>query len=151
MVDKAGGFLPETEQREQTASYLAILTIADGESPPPTIPILKEGEKKKRGKIKRTKERNLIERLRGFVGDALRFMTQKDVPFTNNQAERDLRMVKVQQKVSGCFRSEKGAKIFCRIRSYILTCQKHGLAATAALAMLYNGTLPDFCKADAVS
>ncbi len=150
-VDKAGGFLTEKEQREQTASYLAILTIADGESPPPPIPIPKEGEKKRRGKIKRTKERNLIERLGRFAGDVLRFMTQKDVPFTNNQAERDLRMVKVQQKVSGCFRSENGAKIFCRIRSYILTCQKHGLAAAAALAMLYNGTLPDFCKPSLIS
>jgi transposase len=145
-VDKAGGLLAAKEQQEQTARYQAILATADSESPPPAMPIPKEGEKKRRGKVKRTKERNLIERLREFKDDVLRFMKQKDVPFTNNQAERDLRMVKVQQKISGCFRSENGAKIFCRIRSYVLTCQKHGLAATAALAMLYNGRLPDFCS-----
>jgi len=147
LVDKAGGVLDEKAQQEQIKCYQAILTIGDTECPPPPPhPEPKDGEKKKRGKVKRSKERNLIERLRDFEGDVLRFMTNKDVPFTNNQGERDIRMVKVQQKVSGCFRSENGAKIFCRIRSYILTCQRHGIKATQGLTMLFQRKLPEFCS-----
>ena len=139
-ADKAGGALDEKAQKEQIAHYRQILAVADSESPPHSSP-----EAKKRGKVKHSKERNLIERLRKFEGDVLRFMTNKEVPFTNNQAERDIRMVKVQQKISGCFRSEDGAKIFCRMRSYILTCQKHLISSIDALVMLFHGRLPDFC------
>ncbi len=53
-------------------------------------------------------------------------------------------MTKVQQKISGCFRSEEGAHIFCRVRSYLNTCRKHGVTATEALEALFNGKLPDF-------
>jgi transposase len=66
------------------------------------------------------------------------------VPFTNNQAANDQRMTKVQQKISGCFRTLEGAKIFCRIRSYIITCQKNGLRAAEALKILFDGKLPSF-------
>ena len=66
------------------------------------------------------------------------------VPFTNNAGENDLRMIKVQQKISGCFRSMEGAYMFCRIRSYILTCQKHDLKITDALDLLFQGKMPDF-------
>ena len=72
--------------------------------------------------MKRTKARNLLERLREYEDDVLRFMENKNVPFTNNLAENDIRMTKVQQKISGCFRSLDGARIFCRIRSYLSIC-----------------------------
>ncbi len=71
-------------------------------------------------------------------------MQDADVPFTNNQGENDLRMTKVQQKISGCFRSEEGARIFCRVRAYLITCRKHGVGATEALKTLFKGKLPDF-------
>ena len=67
------------------------------------------------------------------------------VPFTNNRAENDLRMTKVQQKISGCFRSLEGARIFCLVRSYLLTCpDRTGLDPAEALRLLFEGKLPDF-------
>ena len=100
----------------------------------------------KRGRVKRSKSRNLLERLRNFKEDVLRFMTVNLLPFTNNRAENDIRMTKVQQKISGCFRSIEGAYIFCRIRGYLLTCQKHGVTPTQALGLLFQGELPEFLK-----
>ena len=98
----------------------------------------------KKGRVKQTKARNLLERLLDFEDDVLRFMENELVSFTNNQAENDLRMTKVQQKISGCFRSFEGAYIFCRIRGYLSTCRKQGLSPTDALGILFKGNLPDF-------
>lgn len=66
-------------------------------------------------------------------------MKEEIVPFTNNQSENDIRMTKVQQKISGCFRSMERAKIFCKVRSYLSTCRKHNISMTNALELLFNG------------
>ena len=139
-VKTAGGILdpPKIEAFQDT--YRTLLQDADQECPPPD----ETGRKGKRGRVPRSKSRNLLERLRDFEADVLRFMTVKEVPFSNNQAENDVRMTKVQQKISGCFRSDIGAKIFCRVRSYISTCRKHGISASEALRLLFEGSLPDF-------
>lgn len=135
-----GGALSKFLQQKFRHEYREILADAETECPPP-----EENRKKgQRGRIKKTKSRNLLERLRDYEDDVLRFMTSTVVPFTNNQGERDLRMTKVHQKISGCFRSMEGAKFFCRIRSYLSTCQKHDISATTALDLLFQGKLPDF-------
>jgi transposase len=76
----------------------------------------------------------------------LRFMENPLAPYTNNQGERDLRMTKVQQKISGCFRSKMGADIYCRIRSYLSTCRKHNVGVGEALERLFAGKWPDFIQ-----
>jgi transposase len=73
-------------------------------------------------------------------------MEVEGVPFTYNQGENDLRMTKMQQKISGCFRSMEGAEIFCWVRSYLSTCRKQGMTATPALTLLFQGKNPDFMQ-----
>lgn len=116
-------------------------TKANGLLAPPPATKKPDG---KRGRTANTKSRNLLERLRKFQTETLLFMTNKIVPFTNNQGENDIRMTKVQQKISGCFRSLQGAQIFCRIRGYLSTCRKHSMQPTEALQILFSGKLPEF-------
>jgi transposase len=145
-VADAGGCLPADEAKRWRRRYRRLLKKAETECPPPD-----ESQRQgKRGRLKRSKARNLLERLRDFEQDVLRFMEVESVPFTNNQGENDLRMTKVQQKISGCFRSMEGAKIFCRVRSYLSTCRKQGMSATQALTLLFQGKDPDFMKRDEV-
>lgn len=132
--------LPAEKAQHYTEVYRNLLKQAEIECPPPD----EQRQPGQRGRIKRSKARNLLERLQLFELDVLRFMTNPIVPFTNNQGENDIRMTKVHQKISGCFRSQEGADIFCRVRSYLSTCRKNDVSATQALTLLFNGKLPDF-------
>ncbi len=101
-------------------------------------------KKGQRGRCKKPQVLNLLERFEKHRDSVLRFIENAEVPFTNNQAERDIRMVKVQQKISGCFRSWQGARIFARNRSYISTAIKQGHRVFDALFNAVSGN-PCFC------
>ena len=141
-VNDAGGALSAQQAGRYRSQYRQLIKKGEIECPEPTRP----KKKGKRGRIKKSKSRNLLERLRDFEDDVLRFMENENVAFSNNLGENDIRMTKVQQKISGCFRSIEGAKIFCRIRSYLSTCRKQGIKASRALELLFNGKLPEFKK-----
>ena len=92
-----------------------------------------------RGRIGQTEARKLVARLERRREEVLRFMTDFAVPFENNQAERDLRMVKLQQKIGGCFRTGQGAREFCRLRSVISTMRKQGHGVLESLERMLGG------------
>lgn len=98
-------------------------------------------DNKKRGKFKQSKAHNLAQRLLKREDAATLFIRDIDVPFTNNQAERDLRMIKLKQKISGGFRTVLGAEIFCRIRGFISTIRKHGLNVLESLTKAFQNNL----------
>lgn len=133
-VKKAGGKLARKEVKRYQKLYRRTLSEAQKECP--------ENLKTRA----QSKSRNLLQRLIAFEEETLRFMVDARTPFTNNQGERDLRMNKVQQKISGCFRSERGARDFCLIRSYLSTCRKKGIHPMEALRLLFEGEKPKFMK-----
>ena len=112
--------------------------------------ILKEGEAANprappsggRGRAKQSKAANLLGRLRTYADDVWRFATDLNVPFTNNLAEQAVRMPKVKQKISGCFRTQNGVETFCVIRSYLATLHKQGDNLFHALTLTFQGCPP---------
>jgi transposase len=115
--------------------YQKILHKGYNENPLPKI----KSNKKKRGRPKKSKAQNLLERLDEHRKEVLAFMYDFKVPFDNNLVERDLRMAKVQQKISGTFRSQGGSRAFCRIRSYISTVRKNAVNVIDAIGNAFQG------------
>ena len=122
VAEREGAQVPAWQVGELTARYDQRVAEGQEAQPPPDVPPLACRQ-----------ARNLLRRLERRKAEVLRFLSDPSVPFDNNLAERDLRMVKLRQKVSGCFRTGEGARRFCRIRSYISTTRKQGRGVFAAL------------------
>ena len=122
VAEREGAPVPAWLIEEQTGRYDRLVAEGQEAQPPPDVPQSAWGQ-----------ARSLLRRLERRKQEVLRFLSDPAVPFDNNLAERDLRMVRLQQKVSGCFRTGEGARRFCRIRSYISTAWKQGRGVLAAL------------------
>jgi len=134
-VAAAGGPLPEHRITHYRSAHARIL--AEGEADNPRAP-----PSGKRGGTKQSKALNLIDRLRVHADDVWRFMTDHNVPFSNNTAEQAVRMPKVKQKISGGFRTPSGLETFCTIRSYLATLHKQGANLFHALTLTFQGNPP---------
>ena len=126
--------LPAAPHTAFVARYATLLASGLAANPPPGR---RPGQ---RGRLKQSPARNLLERLWLQQDQVLAFLDDLTIPFDNNQAERDVRMLKTQQKVSGCFRSDAGADAFTRIRGYCSTLRKQGVALLDALRTLFTGS-----------
>jgi transposase len=128
---------------EARAAYLGcydrLVKKADKLNPQPREGGAGAGDPPPRKRPPLTPARRLVNRLRRRRDEVLRFMTDLAVPFTNNGSERDLRMIKVQQKISGCFRTSDGARNFCRVRSYLSTARKQGYSLLYSLERILAG------------
>jgi transposase len=121
------------------AEYRRIVTAGWEANPRPAAPPSEPAGERPRGRQAQSKAQNLLSRLDRYEAETLAFVSDFDVPFDNNQAERDLRMMKVQQKISGGFRSEEGAHCFGRIRGYLATMRKQAQPMLAAIENVFLG------------
>jgi transposase len=128
--------LPVAERADFLARYDALLAWGLAANPPPAEQPRRAGQ---RGRLAQSPARNLLERLLLRQDQVLAFLDDLIIPFDNNQAERDLRGLKIQQKVSGCFRSDRGANAYATIRGYLATLRKQGQSLLAALNALFAG------------
>ena len=122
-------------QKKFSAAYDAIIETAYSEVPEPQPDPSKKKGRKKRGKILA-----LVDRLKTYKASVCLFIKDLDVPFDNNQAERDLRIIKAKAKVSGCFRSVEGAQDYLKIMSFVGTAKKLGHNAYEAIKNAITGT-----------
>jgi transposase len=135
LAQQAGHLQLPTNQRDRIlALFDQLIDQADQQVP------RHQRQPGQRGRVAQSAPRNLLDRIIDYKAAYLRFVTDFRVPFDNNLAERDLRMSKLQQKISGCFRTENGANIFCRIRGYISTLRKQGHDLLPALLSLWSHT-----------
>lgn len=132
--EKDAGTLDYDRQEALTGEYFDIVKFGFQEEPTSETPVVK-----KRGRQKKTKSLRLLEVFDSRFEQIFRFAYENEVPFDNNLAERDLRMIKLKQKISGCFRTNHGADVFCRIRSYISTARKQGYNVMEALQCAVAG------------
>jgi transposase len=127
--------VPKAERDALVLRYFEVLEQGFAACQPraPSLP-------KKLGRPKQSDAKNLLDALLKRAEQVLAFLDDLSIPFTNNLAERDLRMIKVQQKISGTFRSPEGATAFCAIRSYLSTMRKQGRSLLAAMAAVFEGS-----------
>jgi transposase len=135
VAEREGAPVPARQVRGLTARYDRLVAEGQEAPQPPDVP-----------QSAWRQARNLLRRLARRKGEVLRFLSAPAVPFDNNLAERDLRMVKLQQKVSGCFRTGEGARRFCRIRGYVSTMRKQGSGVLHALEGACRGKPPSVRK-----
>jgi len=127
--------LPNDDIRRLERRYRRILNMGDAETP--LLP--STSCKKKRGRPKKEKARNLLERFERYPKEILAFMYDFRVPFDNNLSERDIRMIKLRQKISGTFRSAEWGRAFCQTRSYISTARKNAVNVIEAIKSVFAG------------
>jgi transposase len=128
VAEREGAQAPAWQVEGLTARYDRLVAEGQQAQPPPDVP-----------QLACRQARSLLRRLERRKAEVRLFLSDPTVPFDNNQAERDLRMVKLQQNVSGCFRTDEGARRFCRIRSYVSTMRKQGKGVLQALAEACRG------------
>ena len=134
--DKGRSAIPTKGRAQTLRKYKCLLRQADKEEPPPI--------QNPRGKPKQTKGRNLFDRLSKHREAVLAFAFHPEVPFSNNQAERDIRPTKTKMKVSGCFRTYYGAEIYARIQSFISTVRKLQFNPFNELYTVLSGGIPEY-------